>query len=92
VNDNLGLVSDYRDYSLYVEGPNGYDFSTAFLSARAISDSDVPEPVTLALLGLGLAGLGVSRRRQRVIPRFQTTIQADREGANCGLAVSLSAH
>ena len=62
-----GLISMNLDGMLNVAltaTSGDFYFKGATLVAEGISE-DVPEPGTLALLGLGLAGLGAARRRQK---------------------------
>ncbi|SMF93514.1 PEP-CTERM protein-sorting domain-containing protein [Methylomagnum ishizawai] len=53
--------ADVNAIALSISGPLGYYLEATSLETR--SDPGVPEPATLALTGLGLLGMGWSRRR-----------------------------
>lgn len=61
---SFGEVADYEDWYL-VTGPDMYKGASAINYLLFKEATAVPEPVSLAVFGLGLVGLGLARRRQR---------------------------
>ena len=66
------IYSVYSDNGLFGDGtlshvtttsPNVFSRFLVFATAERVS---VPEPGTLALLGIGLAGMGMSRRKRKI--------------------------
>lgn len=77
VNDSVGGLADFESFVLPVMWSHsllssvrfqGFDASgrSGDISIDNLNVSAVPEPTTLTFLGLGLAGLGFSRRRKKL--------------------------
>jgi hypothetical protein len=69
IDPNVNVVTDQYsnwDSSFGFPGQTDSNDAGAWLGANFRFATSVPEPGTLALLGIGLAGMGLARRRRKV--------------------------